>query len=218
MLLRNFACGLAVALQLSAPAVLPPQPLPRSVTEVRPPLQKAYLTTALLPEYKNEQIPKALGGPAIKGVPDGVRYIIDPAERESYRLRFGSDGFIYDASGNKFDTTKAVRIDEHGVKSITKLAMFVMDERGNFYASNFQQVGIFHHSSFVGGEDVAASGEIEVIGGKLQFINDRSGHYRCSREFTEQAIDRLEQLLPRGTIEALRKKDRIRIGLFAEPH
>ena len=35
-----------------------------------------------------------------------------------------------------------MRIDEHGLKSFLKLAMFVMDAQGNFYASNFQQVGV----------------------------------------------------------------------------
>jgi hypothetical protein len=210
MSFRNLACVLAVALQLSAP-------LPPGVTEVRPP-HKPYIIISLFPDYKNEQIPKDVGGPGIKGVPDGVTYIVDPAERERYRLRFGSDGFIYDASGNKFDTTKAVRIDEHGVKTFPKLAMFVMDHQGNFYASNFQRVGIFHHSSFVGGADVAAAGEFEVIGGRLQFINDRSGHYRGDLAFSQQAIDRLDQLLPRGTIEALRKKGKISIGLRGEPH
>src|SRR5687768_15725390 len=116
MSLQNLAGVLALALQLSVPAALPPQPLPPGITEVRPPPQKRYKTLPLLPEYKNEQIPKAHGGPGIKGVPDGVTYIMNPAERESYRLRFGSDGFIYDASGSKFDTTNAVRINEHGVK------------------------------------------------------------------------------------------------------
>ena len=173
---------LAIVFQLYAEQ----KSLPPGVTEVCPRPSKTYATTPLLPQYKDEQ----------------VRYI-NPAERENYRLRFGSDGLIYDASAHRFDTSNAVRIDEHGRKSFLKLAMFVMDAQGNFYASNFQQVGVFHHSSFVGGGEVAASGEMKVTDGKLELINDRSGHYRCSREFSEQALERLKQLLPGRTIERL---------------
>ena len=172
--------------------------LPRGVAEVRPPLEKPYATTPLLPEYKNEP----------------VTYITNPTDRENYRLRFGSDGLIYDASGNKFDTTNAMRVDEHGVKAYLKLAMFVMDAQGDFYVSNFQEVRVFHHSSLVAGGEVAAAGEIEVINGKLESINDRSGHYRGTPEFSKQALDRLRQLLPPGTIESLQKRNKILIGEF----
>jgi hypothetical protein len=191
--IRLAAVILAIAVHLYAE-----HPLPRGVTEVRPPLQKPYATTPLLPQYKNEP----------------TLYITDPAEREKYRLRFGSDGFIYDASGKRFDTTNAVRINEHGVKEFLKFAMFVMDARGDFYASNFQEVRVFHHSSLVGGGEVAAAGELQVTGGRLEFINDRSGHYRGTPEFNEQALDRLGQLLPAGTIESLRRGNRILIGEF----
>ena len=176
-----FALFFAVALQLSAPH--PVAGLPAGVREVRPPVAKPYATTPVLPQYVTEQ----------------MTYVTDPDEREKYRLRFGSNGFIYDASGKKFDTRNAVRVDEHGVRSLLKLAMFVMDAAGNFYASNFQEVHVFHHSSLVGGESVAAAGELEVIGGRLEFINDRSGHYRQPPQFIEQALDRLRQLLPAGT-------------------
>lgn len=188
----------AVALQLSAPH--PVAGLPAGVREVRPPVAKPYATTPVLAQYRTE----------------AVTYVMDPAEREKYRLRFGSDGFIYDASGNKFDTRNAERIDEHGVKGFLKLAMFVMDAKGDFYASNFQQVHVFHHSSLVGGDEVAAAGELEVIDGRLELINDRSGHYRQTPEFIEQALDRLRQLLPSGTIESLRKNNKILIGGYSQ--
>jgi hypothetical protein len=200
----QFALLATLSLQISAGA----HSLPGGVTEVNAQPPAAYRTVTLCADYRNEEIPKSRGGPAIKGIPDGVKYITDSYERERYRLRFGSDGLIYDATGNRFDTTNAVRINEHGVKSFTKLAMFVMDERGEFYASTFQQVGVFHHSSLVAGRPVAASGELEVVAGKLQSMNDRSGHYRVPREITQQAIERLGQLLP-GTMESLQKNGKI---------
>jgi len=192
--LTRVAVGvLGIAVQLYGQRALPP-----GVSEVRPPIEKPYATTPLLPEYKEEP----------------ATYITNPTERENYRLRFGSDGLIYDAAGHRFDTTNAVRIDERGVKSYLKFAMFVMDAKGNFYASNFQEVHVFHHSSLVAGGEVAAAGELQVTDGRLEFINDRSGHYRGTPEFTEQALDRLRQLLPAGTMESLRKRNRILVGEF----
>ena len=191
--IRFAAVTLAIAVRLWAE-----QGLPHGVVEVRPAVQKPYATTPLLPQYWNEP----------------VRHVTNPTDRDNYRLRFGSDGLIYDASGKRFDTTDAVRVDEHGVKSYLKLAMFVMDGQGDFYASNYQEVRVFHHSSLVAGGEVAAAGELTVINGKLEFINDRSGHYRGTPEFTEQALDRLRQLLPPGTIESLQKRHKILIGEY----
>jgi hypothetical protein len=207
MMFTQFGLLAALALQIISVS----RPLPAGIAEVDPHPSAAYRTVALCGEYQNEDIPKSRGGPAIKGVPDGVKYITDPYERERYRLRFGSDGLIYDAEGNRFDTTNGVRINEHGVKSFPRLAMFVMDERGHFYASAFQQVGVFHHSSLVAGRPVAASGELEVVAGRLQSMNDRSGHYRVPLEITHQAVERLQQLLPLGTMEALEKNGKIQL-------
>ncbi len=193
-----FALVFAVALQLSSQHSV--AGLPSGVYEISPAVAQPYVTTPPLPQYRNEIL----------------TYVVDPDERERYRLRFGSDGFIYDASGKKFDTRDAVRIDEHGVRSLLKLAMFVMDAAGHFYASNFQQVHVFHHSSLVGGDEVAAAGELEVLDGRLEFINDRSGHYRQPPQFIEQALDRLRQLLPPGTVESLRKNNKILIGGYQQ--
>jgi hypothetical protein len=52
--------------------------------------------------------------------------------------------------------------------------------------------------------------------GRLKFINDRSGHYRPPPQFIEQALDRLQQLLPPGTIESLRKNNKILIGGYPQ--
>src|SRR5687767_10783977 len=62
--------------RVPVPAIKPVQPLPPGVTEVRPPLKKPYRTISLFPDYYNEEIPKDRGGPAIRGVPEGVTYIM----------------------------------------------------------------------------------------------------------------------------------------------
>ncbi|MEP6792456.1 MAG: hypothetical protein ABI907_13865, partial [Ramlibacter sp.] len=49
----------------------------------------------------------------------------------------------------------------------------------------------FHHSSFLGGDEVACAGEIEVAHGKLVSINNNSGHYTPPPECLLTMIDSL---------------------------
>ena len=73
-----------------------------------------------------------------------------------------------------------------------KMAIFVMDEFGNFYASNTQAQGKFHHSSFLAGKPVAAAGELKVENGVLKIITDESGHYWPTIELSDQAVKVLD--------------------------
>jgi hypothetical protein len=68
------------------------------------------------------------------------------------------------------------------------LAIYVMEENGNIYASKYQEVSVFHHSSLAQGKSVAAAGELTVERGVLKEMSDSSGHYQPTREFTDQAI------------------------------
>jgi hypothetical protein len=74
-------------------------------------------------------------------------------------------------------------------------AIFIMDANGSFFASREHNMGDFHHSSLAAGAPVAAAGELEVIDGKLVTLSDKSGHYRPTRIFTNQAIDQLKENL-----------------------
>jgi hypothetical protein len=123
------------------------------------------------PQYRGEDV---------WGTP--VQYL-SKSERQVYRITF-QDGKMYDASGALFDTTDASTVFSGEGKAI-----FVMDENGDFYASKFQQVGRFHHSSLAAGEPVAAAGETKVEQGVLILISNKSGHYRPGRTFMEQALD-----------------------------
>lgn len=114
-----------------------------------------------------------------------VRYL-DETERAHHLLHI-SEGLIYDAAGNPFDTA-----DAKNVFSAEGRAIFVMDEHGQLYASKFQQVGEFHHSSLLAGAPIAAAGEMEVKNGKLVLISDKSGHYHPKPFFTKQALHQLK--------------------------
>ncbi|MFD3706260.1 hypothetical protein ACFWUP_24225 [Nocardia sp. NPDC058658] len=113
---------------------------------------------------------------------------LDEIVRQQTRL-YIVDGLIYDATGTLFDTSAGVTA--HGGAG---RAIFVMDEHGNLYASNYHEPGLFHHSSFLAGGNVAAAGELVVIDGELQMVTDSSGHYRPSRGHTMQAIDLLRNM------------------------
>lgn len=135
-------------------------------------------TTPMNPHYKGENLP---GNPIWPG--QSVRYLT-PEERQSFQLSI-HDGKLYDATGALFDTTTATTHFNGG------RAIFVMDENGALYASEYHAPGEFHHSSFLSGAPVAGAGEFEVVNGELRFITDASGHYRPAQTFSNQVIDQL---------------------------
>lgn len=116
----------------------------------------------------------------------GVTYL-DDAARDMFRVTI-QDGLVYDARGNLFDTQNGVSAFGAGNSG---RAIFVMDEHGNLYASTYQALGKFHHSSFFSGGEVAAAGELIVRDGRIEFVTDRSGHYMPGRSRTEQMLDQL---------------------------
>ncbi|MEV4754645.1 WXG100 family type VII secretion target [Micromonospora sp. NPDC049559] len=118
---------------------------------------------------------------------NGVHYM-DDAEREAHRVFVGPDGLLHRSDGTLFDTSEGGAIHTDGVGG---RAIFVMDDQGNIYASTNQEVGVTHHSSFLGGQPVAGAGELQVTQGRLDMVTDHSGHYRPGRTYTNQVVDTL---------------------------
>jgi hypothetical protein len=114
----------------------------------------------------------------------GVRYL-DESELPEYQ-KFVRDGKIYNADGTPFDTSDAVSPNGR-----TGRAIFVMDEDGNLYASNYQERGVFQHTTFLGGGEAAGAGEITVDQGELKMLSDQSGRYSLPRSYTKQVISQL---------------------------
>jgi uncharacterized Zn-binding protein involved in type VI secretion len=141
-----------------------------------------YKTKAMDPGYVTEEIP---GNNALnwRDLPGGalVKYL-SPTERAKTKLHF-KDGKVYTDKGRLFDTS-----DANGGRAI-----FVMDDSGNFYASNIHDVGEFHHSSLMAGKPVAAAGELDVTEGVITGISNRSGHYKPSHDHLMQAVKELRE-------------------------
>ena len=69
--------------------------------------------------------------------------------------------------------------------------IYVMGRDGKFY-SNSHKIGLFHHSSFLSGGDVAGAGEMKVTGGNLEWITNKSGHYFPGEAQLVQTLQQLQ--------------------------
>ena len=115
-----------------------------------------------------------------------VKYL-SAEERKKYLLTVGEDGLLRDAQNQLFDTTNS-KTDAVKGKSV-----FVMDEKGNIYASPHQKRGKFHHSSFLAGGPVAAAGELTAKHGVVTQVSNGSGHYQPDQSFTHQFVEQLRR-------------------------
>ena len=112
---------------------------------------------------------------------------LSPTELEQHRV-FVRDGKLYDVNGKPVDTSGATNHWTGKGQGI-----FVMDKYGNLYLSNVQEVGRFHHSSFLDGQPVAAAGEMQVHDGRLVGITDQSGHYKPDPGLLQQAMGQMKR-------------------------
>jgi|GEM_PF-1918398 len=98
-----------------------------------------------------------------------VEYL-DEESRKDYELTGGST-LKQGEPPITFDTSKMFsKFSGNG------FGIYVMSPNGELY-SHAHKVGFFHHSSFLAGLPTAGAGEIKVIGGTLQHITNKSGHY-----------------------------------------
>jgi hypothetical protein len=113
-----------------------------------------------------------------------VKYIRSPAELATYAVKLGPT-LTYGRPRRTLDTEGMV-----SKASGPGWGIFVMDAQGRVYVGQ-HRVGLFHHSSFTAGGDVAAAGEMKVTRGKLVGITAKSGHYEPNARQTRQMLDRL---------------------------
>lgn len=140
--------------------------------------EKIYDTTPMNENYRGEETGNGWCSPK------KVKYLTN-AERAKLKLEF-KDGKVFDSEGNLYDTSDAGTFFSGKGKSI-----FVMDSQGNIFASKYQAVGEFHHSSILGGEPVSGAGEIAVKDGVITEISNRSGHYQPDQITNSQVIDQV---------------------------
>ena len=70
-------------------------------------------------------------------------------------------------------------------------AIYVMDPSGRIFVTTQNAQGVFHHSSILAGQDVAAAGHISVVNGRIVSINANSGHYFPTLEHAQQVVTEL---------------------------
>jgi hypothetical protein len=145
------------------------------VSDLPPPPAVLYPDVAKLqPQYEGEE----RGGTPVE--------YLDETQRQAYKLTVKGDGKLYDADDQPFDTTLAVS----ALGSVCSKAIFVMDPDGDFYASNYQARGKFHHSSFLAGSPVASAGDLDVRAGDLREMTPWSGHYKPTSAQQAQGVKR----------------------------
>jgi hypothetical protein len=87
--------------------------------------------------------------------------------------------------------------------------IYAMNAAGEFFVGESVN-GVFHHSSFLAGGEVASAGDIKVVGGEIKSISNNSGHYKPGAAFLWQAVRQLEILgvdLGQVTVEVLNAGD-----------
>jgi hypothetical protein len=107
-------------------------------------------------------------------------------DRAKYRLKLGTT-IVRGPQSETLDTKQMV-----SNTSGAGFGIFVMSPTGDVYVGS-HKVGIFHHSSFLAGGNVAAAGEMKVSGGKLQTLTNKSGHYKPTHEHNLQVISELQE-------------------------
>src|SRR5436190_3191279 len=100
---------------------------------------------------------------------EGVIYL-DAQQREERRLVI-QNGLVYDHTGKTVINTRSKHHNQNN---------YVMDAAGNFYLfDEFTHPEIRHSSIFAGGP-VAGAGNIQIVDGRITYIDADSGHYPTS--------------------------------------
>jgi hypothetical protein len=116
----------------------------------------------------------------------GTTYLRTAEERAPYMKTVGEDGLMHNQDGTLFDSS-----DMHGLDGAPRLAHWVMDGDGNFYAFQAER-RVFPHSGILAGGEAAGGGECMILGGRLIYVNDFTGHYLFPQPWTEASLGHLE--------------------------
>jgi hypothetical protein len=162
---------------------------------------------ALRAEMDQKRYAKALALMAEKTDPEAitVKAKNTDEERAKYKIKLGTQIIVpehrkkkkgpktQDGDGPETEPAKDVPLDTKDMmtnKSGAGFGIFVMDNTGQIYVGS-HKVGLFHHSSFLAGGDVAAAGELKASNGKIVSLTDKSGHYKPEVENDLQMINEL---------------------------
>ena len=122
------------------------------------------------------------GGPAVRNETK-VKYLGTEEARAEFELKVSGS---VTQGGQPYDTSamySKFKGDGFGI--------YVMGRDGRFYSTS-HKIGLFHHSSFLAGDSVAGAGEIQVVGGTVQYITNKSGHYTPGDKELSQTLHALQ--------------------------
>lgn len=140
-----------------------------------------------------------------------VHYVDDLVHRELFAVRFqnglmwsrmsppvqsmiigknSSERILAQADDAPLDTTKWLSSALVGMS--TGWGAFVLSPKGVIYAG-IHANGVFHHSSFLCGAPVLASGMIRVEKGKVTGVHEKNGHYRSQEVHLMTFLKLLQQ-------------------------
>lgn len=135
-------------------------------------------------------------------------YADTPDKRAPFTRKFDENGKMSSvAGGAALSSIGAERPAAIGAKGDRHI--FAMDGEGQFHTADAikenktrgqaaKDSGAvsqerFHHSSFLGGAEVAGAGEMQIRDGQVELVSDTSGHYRPGSKQMMQTVKQLEK-------------------------
>ncbi len=129
-------------------------------------------------------------------------------QRKQYTARITSEGIIFVGKSREPYDTSNYKGKQPGY------AAFSMDALGNLYLGQ-HVIGDLHHSSFLSGERIVASGMMKIKRGKIKEINNSSGHYKPTLTNIKQLLQLLKS---RREITSLAKDCKIIVTDYSVKH
>lgn len=104
--------------------------------------------------------------------------------RQQYFSKDDRIGHLLIPSGGKWLVKVGEPLDTKG-----QAAIYVVDKYGNWYAHLKGEGGIVNHSTLCRGQPILCAGMFIVSDGKLEYIDNQSGHYQPPRKNLKRALN-----------------------------
>jgi hypothetical protein len=124
-------------------------------------------------------------------------YPPDSEERKKSTTTINPQGLLLDSEGKPVDTTRMIWADT------TEIGFVADPKTGTIHtfkertpkvdSGNQHKIVSRHHTTPLAGGDVAGAGHLKVKEGRIQEIDDLSGHHKPGETFTHQTVNHLDK-------------------------
>lgn len=121
----------------------------------------------------------------------------DESEKRASGVQVGADGLLRDGSGQILSGEKGFVVDP------TTGQAHVFDGKVETLPDGKKRA--VHHSSPLAGGAVAGAGHLKIEGGRVEGIDDASGHYKPGPKLTFQTVKRLEAIAAKLVDDSLKE-------------